>query len=134
MAPVSEQVIYACFYVAMLLSLFAGAFAWIMHADTLSLVWGAERVPDLTHHIPAATKSGSMYWTVSYILPAMFLTFVGLEVLVWSASTIAVGVFVTLGSLYGLYQLYRAILRVSRANPRNTPRDPEKGIGDTCSM
>jgi hypothetical protein len=124
----TEQVILVCFYLAMLLSLCAGAFAWLMHSDVLNFVWGLMGAQNVdTSHLPDAQKNGSLFWVVSFILPSTILTCVGLGVLVWSQSAISVGVAMTLGMLYCMWRLYKVLSNIAKGVPN---QDIEKGQSD----
>ena len=133
---VAEQVIFVCFYLAMLLSLCAGAFAWLMHSDTLENIWEMMGMKPSTMHLSNAVKTGSMFWLVSFIIPSTFLTCIGLEVLVWNESTYAVSGFLSGGMVYCLWRLWRVLSNISsapstisRSSSTNlSPSDLEKGV------
>jgi uncharacterized membrane protein len=116
----------------MLLSLCAGAFAWLMHNDVLKFVWSRMGTQNIdTSHLHHAQKNGSLFWVVSFILPSTILTCVGLGVLVWSQSTISVGVAMTIGMIYCLWRLYsvlRNIAKGSEETPKDLKQDLEKGL------
>lgn len=104
----------------MLLSLVPGAFAWLMHSDMLDLIWARLAVVPV-HNLPAAMKSGSLFWIVSFICPAVLLMAVGVEVLVWNESTYAVAISFSVGVIYCIYQLYRVLNKIGSVGGEQAP-------------
>ena len=102
----AQQVVYICFYLAMVLSLVCSAFAWLMHGGTRKFLG----IKDDTTN-PAAISSGSLFWLISFITPSLALTCIGLEVFIWATcnSTPAIGAIVSAGILYSFWQVCRTI-------------------------
>ena len=94
-----------------------------MHIETLELLWGENVAEEKTKPLAKAVRSGSMFWIISFLTPSVFFTCVGLEVLIWSVSTVAVGASVTVGMAYGVWQIYRALLRIKDVTAISEPSD-----------
>ena len=101
----AQQVVYICFYLAMVLSLVCSAFAWLMHGSTLKFLKVEADAEN------PAISTGSMFWLISFITPSLILTCIGLEVFIWTTfySTPAIGAVVSVGILYSFWQVCRTI-------------------------
>ena len=109
----AEQIVHVCFYLALILSLLSGVFAW--HIEVLEYVWERNAAEEGTKLLAKAVRSGSKFWIISFLIPSVFFTCIGLEVLVWSVGMIVVGALVTFGMCYGGWQVYRILLRARDA-------------------
>ena len=83
-----------------------------MHEDVLELLLGGKRKSSQ----PPVIADGSLFWIVSFIIPAAFFTVTGTNILGWVNYGTPVGTSLTIGTVYGLFQLYRALSNITRAS------------------
>ena len=84
----------------------------MMHGDVLEFL--LEKNQKINQ--PPAIANGSLFWIVSFVIPAVFFTLVGINILGWANHGIPVGTSLSIGTLYCLCQLYRALLSIARAS------------------
>ena len=138
----SDQAIYACFYLAAVLALIPSALSWFTHGGMLTALANnvavSQRAVRITHSgesrrelMKQAIKEmssydDSLFWVINFLTPSVLSMLTGITLLVWTEHGLNVAIVITVGLAYCVVQVLRVIDKLAAAmfSDKATQRSP----------
>jgi hypothetical protein len=153
----TDQVIYACFYLAAILALIPSALSWFTHGGMLQALArmmasgkqssatreaghnaGNRRETTRKAIIELSSFDDSLFWLVNFIVPAVASMLTGITVLVWTEHGTNVAAVITGGLAYCALRVFLLIVNLANAvhgkNGHDGNAQVNEPLGDTQSF